>query len=478
MTASVRAPDRAAASGVRRAARTGYRWLLLTFLLAVAAQIFLAGLGTFSFDTDRQAGGEHAFGAHQGLGFALAGASVLILVLALAARPGRLALWLAAALVVQTCLLQSLLDGLADHTVLFGRLHALDGLLIAANAAVQYALARRLAAQHAGLRPAIGGRGRGHPGGGMDQGRRGTAARRRLAVRVATVRCGGADRGRRPPPGRRRPGPDGSGPARGRPARRDLAAQAAPGGAEQRRGQPAAAPGLPGGPGHAQRAAHRGTTGHDRRAACVPAPAGGGPDAERRKIERNLHDGAQQQLIALAIQLGLLADSADDPDMVRKAIPDLKAQLGTALDDLRALARGIYPPLLAEQGLVMALRAQAARSPVPVQVEADQVGRYPQEAESTVYFCMLEAMQNVAKHARASRATVRLSGSGQGLTFSISDDGTGFPAAGMRHGSGLQGMSDRLAAHGGALDLRSQPGRGTTITGWLPAPERAAVVGM
>jgi signal transduction histidine kinase len=201
-------------------------------------------------------------------------------------------------------------------------------------------------------------------------------------------------------------------------------------------------------------------------------------DAERRKIERNLHDGAQQQLIALAIQLGLLADSADDPDMVRKAIPDLKAQLGTALDDLRALARGIYPPLLAEQGLVMALRAQAARSPVPVQVEADQVGRYPQEAESTVYFCMLEAMQNVAKHARASRATVRLSGSGQGLTFSISDDGTGFPAAGMRHGSGLQGMSDRLAAHGGALDLRSQPGRGTTITGWLPAPERAAVVGM
>ena len=89
-------------------------------------------------------------------------------------------------------------------------------------------------------------------------------------------------------------------------------------------------------------------------------------DAERRRIERNLHDGAQQQLIALAIQLGLLAELADDPDLVRQAIPDLKAQLSTALDDLRALARGIYPPLLAEQGLVMALRAQAARSPVPV----------------------------------------------------------------------------------------------------------------
>ena len=125
-------------------------------------------------------------------------------------------------------------------------------------------------------------------------------------------------------------------------------------------------------------------------------------DAERRRIERNLHDGAQQQLIALAIQLGLLAESADDPDLIRQAIPDLKAQLSAALDDLRALARGIYPPLLAEQGLVMALRAQAARSPVPVVLEADQVGRYPQDTESTVYFCTLEALQNVAKHARAS----------------------------------------------------------------------------
>jgi signal transduction histidine kinase len=191
-------------------------------------------------------------------------------------------------------------------------------------------------------------------------------------------------------------------------------------------------------------------------------------DAERRRIERNLHDGAQQQLIALAIQLGLLAESADDPGFIRQAIPDLKAQLSTALDDLRALARGIYPPLLAEQGLVMALRAQAARSPVPVVLEADQVGRYPQDAESTVYFCTLEALQNVAKHARASAATVRLSGAGDVLEFSISDDGAGFPAAATRHGSGLQGMSDRLAAHGGTLAVSSHPGQGTTITGRLP----------
>ena len=196
-------------------------------------------------------------------------------------------------------------------------------------------------------------------------------------------------------------------------------------------------------------------------------------DAERRKIERNLHDGAQQQLIALAIQLGLLAESADDPGFIRQAVPDLKAQLSAALDDLRALARGIYPPLLAEQGLVMALRAQAARSPVPVLLEADEIGRYPQDTESTVYFCALEALQNVAKHAQASRAAVRLSGSDGTLEFSVSDDGAGFPA-GTSHGSGLQGMSDRVAAHGGTLTVRSRPGQGTTITGRLPASERAA----
>jgi signal transduction histidine kinase len=191
-------------------------------------------------------------------------------------------------------------------------------------------------------------------------------------------------------------------------------------------------------------------------------------DAERRKIERNLHDGAQQQLIALSIHLGLLAEAADDPSLIRQAIPDLKAQLSAALDDLRALARGIYPPLLADQGLVAALRAQVNRSPVPVVLEAGQVERYSPDMESTVYFCALEALQNVAKHARATRAIIRLAGNEEGLEFSISDDGAGLPAEGLRAGSGLQGMTDRLAAHGGALDVRSEPGQGTTITGWLP----------
>jgi hypothetical protein len=143
MATSVQTSDQAAASGVRRAARAGYRWLLLVFLLAVAVQIFLAGLGVFSFGNGDRAGGDHAFSAHQGLGFALAGATILLLVLAIVARVGRLAPWLAGALVVQTCLLQSLLDGLADNTAVFGGLHALDGLLIAASGGVQYALARR-----------------------------------------------------------------------------------------------------------------------------------------------------------------------------------------------------------------------------------------------------------------------------------------------------------------------------------------------
>jgi hypothetical protein len=142
MATSVQDRDQAARPRARWAT-SAYRWLLLVFLLAVAVQIFLAGLGVFSYGDGDRAGGDHAFSAHQGLGFAIAGVSILLLVLAIAARPGRLALWLAGALVVQTCLLQSLLDSLGDDTAAFGGLHALDGLLIAASAGVQYVLVRR-----------------------------------------------------------------------------------------------------------------------------------------------------------------------------------------------------------------------------------------------------------------------------------------------------------------------------------------------
>ena len=191
-------------------------------------------------------------------------------------------------------------------------------------------------------------------------------------------------------------------------------------------------------------------------------------DAERRKIERNLHDGAQQQLIALTIQLRLLEESADDPAAVRQLAPVVRDGLHAALDDLRDLARGIYPPLLAGQGLVPALQAQARRAALPVEIDADGIGRFPQDSEAAVYFCILEALQNITKYAAASRATVGLSCSDGSLRFTVIDDGTGFDTASTRNGTGLQGMADRLAALGGALHVRSQPGHGTTLTGQLP----------
>ena len=193
-------------------------------------------------------------------------------------------------------------------------------------------------------------------------------------------------------------------------------------------------------------------------------------DAERRKIERNLHDGAQQQLIALTIQVGLLEESAGDPAAVRELAPAVKDGLRAALEDLRDLARGIYPPLLADQGLVPALQAQARKASLPVEIDADGIGRYPQDTEAAVYFCTLEALQNVAKYAGASRATVGLSCSGGSLRFTVTDDGAGFDTASTRHGTGLQGMADRLAALGGVLQVRSRPGHGTTLTGQLPVP--------
>jgi signal transduction histidine kinase len=193
-------------------------------------------------------------------------------------------------------------------------------------------------------------------------------------------------------------------------------------------------------------------------------------DAERRRIERNLHDGAQQQLVALTIQLGLLEESAEDPGGIRAITPLLKEALRAALDDLRDLARGIYPPLLAEQGLVAALSSQVRKAPLPVSVEADGVARYPQDTESAVYFCALEALQNVAKYAGAAQAMVGLSCLNGGLQFRVTDDGAGFDPAATHRGTGLQGMADRLAALGGTLHLDSQPGHGTTVQGWLPLP--------
>jgi signal transduction histidine kinase len=192
-------------------------------------------------------------------------------------------------------------------------------------------------------------------------------------------------------------------------------------------------------------------------------------DEERRKLERNLHDGAQQQIVALAVKLRLLEQLIErDAAKARSIAADLQGDIGSALQELRDLARGIYPPLLADQGLVAALESQAQRSVVPVAVEADGIGRYPRDAEAAVYFSCLEALQNVAKYARASRATLRLFDGDGHLRFEVIDDGVGFDTDGTSYGTGLQGMIDRLAAVGGELYVRSVPGIGTTVTGEIP----------
>ena len=192
-------------------------------------------------------------------------------------------------------------------------------------------------------------------------------------------------------------------------------------------------------------------------------------DEERRRLERNIHDGAQQQLIALGLRLRLAAGTVEsDPDATKAALTELAGATQEALDDLRALARGIYPPLLADRGLAAALASQASKAAIPVQVDADGIERYPQEIEAAVYFCSLEAMQNVGKYANATSAEVRLARDGDELTFTVHDDGAGFDPSSTGYGTGLQGMADRLAALGGTLDVRSTPGDGTTILGRLP----------
>ncbi len=191
-------------------------------------------------------------------------------------------------------------------------------------------------------------------------------------------------------------------------------------------------------------------------------------DSERRKIERNLHDGAQQQLVALSVQLGLLERVADDPERVRAMSSQIRAALTDALDDLRDLARGIYPPLLADKGLAAAIEAQARKATLPVEIEADGVGRLPQDAEAAIYFCTLEALQNVAKYAGATSATVRLRERNGSVQFEVRDDGRGFDATTTGGGTGLQGMRDRLNAIGGTLEIESRPGSGTVVRGSIP----------
>ena len=195
-------------------------------------------------------------------------------------------------------------------------------------------------------------------------------------------------------------------------------------------------------------------------------------DERAKKLERNIHDGAQQQLVALAVKIGLAERLLrSDTEKASAMLEEVKGEANDALETLRDLARGIYPPLLADKGLAAALSAQARKSSIPVEVVPDGIGRYPEETEAAVYFSCLEALQNVAKYAEASTATVRLSQLEGSLVFEVSDDGRGFDPTVARHGTGLQGIADRLASLGGELDVRSAPSEGTTIAGRLPVGE-------
>jgi signal transduction histidine kinase len=194
-------------------------------------------------------------------------------------------------------------------------------------------------------------------------------------------------------------------------------------------------------------------------------------DDERRRLERNLHDGAQQNLVAIKVKLGLAEMlSAKDPEKARQLISALKADTDEALETLRDLARGIYPPLLADRGLVAALESQARKATLPVTVEGNGVGRYPQEIEAAVYFCVLEALQNVQKYADAGTAEVKLSDIGGQFQFEVYDDGAGFDHTSAVKGAGLTNMGDRLDALGGDLTITSQAGRFTKVSGSIPLP--------
>jgi len=192
-------------------------------------------------------------------------------------------------------------------------------------------------------------------------------------------------------------------------------------------------------------------------------------DEARRRLERNLHDGAQQDLVALAIKARLAATTVDN-DPTKQILSELQADAAGALENLRELARGIYPPLLADLGLAAALNSQASKSPLPVAVEAEGVGRFGQDIEAAVYFCCLEALQNTVKYAHATQARICLQATSGTLHFTVSDDGAGYDARHTPMGSGLRNMADRLAALGGRLEVRSASGQGTTISGHLPIP--------
>ena len=196
-------------------------------------------------------------------------------------------------------------------------------------------------------------------------------------------------------------------------------------------------------------------------------------DAERRRIERDLHDGAQQYLVAIAVKAGLAQQLADrEPSRSRALLEELARDTQSALDELRNLAHGIYPPLLSSDGLGVALATACRRAPLPTELDAVNLRRYAPDLEAAVYFCCLEALQNAAKYAGSgATARVALWEEAGGLLFEVGDDGAGFDVSLSKSGAGLTNMSDRLGAVGGRLSIESEPGVGTRVRGAIPLSE-------
>ena len=192
-------------------------------------------------------------------------------------------------------------------------------------------------------------------------------------------------------------------------------------------------------------------------------------EAERRRVERDIHDGAQQHLVALAVNLRLLRVLLDrDTGRARATAETLKAAVRNSVETLETLSRGLYPNALVERGPVAAFRLAAGSSPVPVVVRAAVDRRWSPAIERAAYFSSVEALQNAIKHADAQQIVVTFSEAAGGLTFEVRDDGLGFDPRLVVAGSGTENVRDRLSAVGGRLQIDSTPGAGTTVAGWIP----------
>jgi signal transduction histidine kinase len=189
-------------------------------------------------------------------------------------------------------------------------------------------------------------------------------------------------------------------------------------------------------------------------------------DAARRRIERDLHDGAQQRLVSLALSLRLLEANLEPDSAATKELAAARAELDAALEELRELARGIHPSILADRGLAAALEAVAGRATVPVELDLDSCGKLPLSVQTTAYFVVAEALTNASKHAHSNRIEVRVAVADRHATVEVRDDGSG--GAHPARGSGLSGLADRLSALGGTLEVVSPVGAGTTIRARIP----------